>query len=63
MKVASGLGCHHSQPVRWKVSGIPPRRWRAVEAIAIQAGRTDITVATIAADVPAIAASAPTKVA
>lgn len=70
MKLAADLGCHHSQPVRWKATGIPPRRWRAVENLAVSAGVDGITVAIIAAgapddggDVAALRAVPPAKVA
>jgi hypothetical protein len=51
-KLAEALGCHHSQPVRWKESGIPPRRWKAVAQVAQAAGHAEITVAALAAAAP-----------
>ena len=51
-KVAAALRCHHAQPVRWRVSGIPPRRWKAVAELAAAAGLLNITVAVVAASAP-----------
>jgi hypothetical protein len=51
--VARQIGCHHAQPVRWRVRGIPPCRWRQVERLAKKAGKPDITVSLIAETAPA----------
>jgi hypothetical protein len=47
--VARALGCHHAQPVRWKVAGIPAKRWVGIVAAARDAGRADITLDMLAA--------------
>ena len=56
-KIAGVLGCHHSQPVRWKETGIPPRRWKAVAQMAAANGQPQVTVAALAASAPEVEAA------